>query len=70
MTRIETRFRLLAPLDDTAVAAISEAHSIYGILRIKPVNDAELTVEYDATRLRPGEVRSVLAAAGVRAEPK
>jgi len=70
MTRVELRFRLTAPLDAKALDGISRAHSIYGILRITPVDGEELAVEYDATRLRPNEVRSVLAGAGVRADPK
>jgi hypothetical protein len=70
MTRVEARFRLAKPLDDNAMAGISKAHSVYGILRIKPVNNEELMVEYDATRLRPGEVKRVLAEAGVWADPE
>ena len=49
---------------------IAEAHTIYGIhhVRLSPVQD-EVTVEYDATRLRPTEVRAALAAGGIPVSP-
>jgi len=70
MTRVQIRFRLQKPLDDLLLARISDAHSIYGIQRIKvePPPDG-LTVEYDATRLRPAEVESAMARAGIPVEP-
>jgi len=66
MTKIQVRFRLQRPLDDAMLSRISDAHAKYGIQRIDvdPSLDA-LTVDYDATRLRPAEVESVLAGAGI-----
>jgi hypothetical protein len=66
MTKIQVRFRLQRPLDDAMLSRISDAHAQYGIQRIDvdPSLDA-LTVDYDATRLRPAEVESVLAGAGI-----
>ena len=66
MTKVQTRFRLARALDETLQARIAEAHAIYGIhrIRVNPAMDG-LTVEYDATRLRPAEVESALAAAGI-----
>jgi hypothetical protein len=66
MTKVQTQFRLSGPLNDAMLARIADAHSIYGIARVKlgPASDA-LSVEYDATRLRPAEVESALAAAGI-----
>ena len=66
MTRVQTQFRLAGALSDAAMARIADAHSLYGIYRVKlsPTLDA-LTVEYDATRLRPEEVEAALAAAGI-----
>ena len=66
MTKVQTRFRLQRPLDDSSLNSLAAAHAIYGIhkLKLSPSLD-ELFVEYDATRLRPAEVESALAAAGI-----
>jgi hypothetical protein len=66
MTKVQIHFRLQKPLDDALLARISDAYSIYGIQKIQvaPSQDG-LTVEYDATRLRPAEVESALATAGI-----
>jgi allophanate hydrolase subunit 1 len=70
MTKVQMRFRLLGPLDEVQLARLSDAHAFYGIQRVKlsPALDT-LMVEYDATRLRPAEVESALASAGIPAEP-
>jgi len=71
MTRVQMRFRLQKPLDESALTAIATVHSKYGIQRIKVAPDlAALTVEYDATRLRPAEVEAALAGAGIAAQPE
>ena len=69
MTKVQIRFRLSQPLDDTLLQRLSDAHSVYGIQRIRlsPTMDS-VTVEYDATRLRPAEVESALAGAGIAVE--
>jgi allophanate hydrolase subunit 1 len=66
MTKVQTRFRLEKPLDDSSLNHLAAANAIYGIHRLKlsPAMD-ELFVEYDATRLRPAEVEYALASAGV-----
>src|SRR5438034_11057937 len=66
VTKIQTRFRLQRPLGDASLNSLAAAHAIYGIYKLKlsPALD-ELFVEYDATRLRPAEVESALAAAGI-----
>jgi len=63
------RFRLAQPLDDIQMQRLSDARAFYGIMRISlnPAMDG-LTVEYDATRLRPAEVESALAGAGIPVE--
>jgi hypothetical protein len=68
MTKVQIRFQLQQPLDDVLLARISDAHAFYGIysIQIAPAMDG-LTVEYDATRLRPAEVESALAGAGIAA---
>ena len=66
MTKVQIHFRLQHPLDDQMLARISDVYAIYGIQRIQlaPEKDG-VTVEYDATRLRPAEVESALASAGI-----
>ena len=50
---------------------IADAYSIYGIqkIRLAPSQDG-LTVEYDATRLRPAEVHAALTRVGIPVAPK
>ena len=70
MTKVQIRFRVRKPLDDAALAGIAHVNSKYGIqkIRVSSALDA-LTVEYDATRLRPAEVEAALAGAGIAVEP-
>ena len=66
MTKIQIRFRLQKPLDDAMMEHIAEAHAIYGIQRVQVAPSLDgLTVEYDATRMRPAEVEAALANAGI-----
>ncbi len=71
MTKVQVRFRLARPLDGAVLPRIAGVHSIYGIHRVtvSPSLDA-ITVEYDATRLRPAEVESALASAGIPIAPE
>ena len=70
MTKVQIRFTVQKPLDDAALAGISLVNSKYGIQRIRVSPDmAGLTVEYDATRLRPAEVEAALAGAGISVIP-
>ena len=66
MTKVQIRFKLQKPLDDVLLARISDAHAFYGIhkVTIAPSMDA-MMVEYDASRLKPAEVESALAGAGI-----
>ena len=66
MTKVMIHFQLQRPLDDELLTRISDAHALYGIQHVKldPSLDG-LTVEYDATRLRPAEVGAALTAAGI-----
>jgi allophanate hydrolase subunit 1 len=69
MTKVQIRFRLQTPLAESAYQSIATAHSIYGIHRITIAPSLqELTVEYDATRLRPAEVEAALAGVGIPVE--
>jgi hypothetical protein len=66
VTKVQAQFRLSGSLNDAMLARIADAHTIYGIYRVKLAPELDgLSVEYDATRLRPAEVESALAAAGI-----
>jgi len=65
MTKVQTHFRLQRPLDDAMLAQLPSTHTLYGILKVQVNNDGSLTVEYDATRLRPAEVEAAFSAAGI-----
>jgi allophanate hydrolase subunit 1 len=70
MTKVQIHFHLQRPLDETLLKRISDAYAIYGIQRIEVAPSQEaLTVEYDATRLRPAEVESALASVGIPVQP-
>jgi hypothetical protein len=61
---------LQQPLDAPALAGIASINAKYGIQKIKVADSLDaLTVEYDATRLRPAEVEAALAGAGISALP-
>jgi len=66
MTRVELAFTLRTALDDQAMNNLARVYSIYGIQKISVAPGKQnLTVEYDATRLRPAEVQAALARAGL-----
>ena len=69
MTKVQIRFRLRQPLSENLFQTIANAHTLYGIQRVQlsPAMDS-LTVEYDATRLRPAEVEAALTGAGIAVE--
>ena len=71
MTKVQMRFRVEKPLDQMQLERLSDAHSLYGIQKVTlaPTLD-RLTVEYDASRLRPAEVEAALAGAGIAAKPE
>jgi hypothetical protein len=71
MTKVRIAFQLQHPLDDQLMTRIAAAYSIYGIQKIglAPAENG-LTVEYDATRLRPADVHAALARAGIPVAPK
>ncbi len=65
MTKVQARFELTRPLDDD-FACIGKAHGVYGINRVTvdPSQHA-ITVDYDASRLTLGDLRSELVRSGV-----
>jgi hypothetical protein len=66
VTKVQIRFRLQKPLDDSTLLHLAAASAIYGIqkLKVSPTLDS-VDVEYDATRLKAADVASALSAAGV-----
>jgi hypothetical protein len=71
MTKVELRFRLSRPADQTLLERMAAAHGMYGIHRVKLADGApgELVVEFDASRLSPEDVASILLRAGIPAGP-
>ena len=71
MTKVQLHFRLLRPLDDSMMAKIVDAHTIYGIQRIElALSREEIIVEYDASRLMPADLEAALARAGIPVIPE
>ena len=70
MTKVQIRFRLQKPLDDIQLQRLGDTNAFYGIqwVKLNPSMDG-ITVEYDDTRLRPAEVESALAGAGIPVVP-
>ena len=66
MTKVQLRYELLRPLDDTLLKRISDAHGIYGFQRIQvePSMD-KILVEYDASRLSRTGMEAKLHGAGI-----
>lgn len=66
MTKVDIHFTLERDLDDALMSRIADAHSLYGIFHVKLDPSLNgVTVEYDATRLRPAEVEAALAGFGI-----
>ena len=66
MTKVETHYDLVRKLNDGDSEAIARVHGFYGIQRvhIAPSLD-KITVDYDASRLTPGDVEGALLTYGV-----
>lgn len=66
MTKVEVRYELTAPLEESHLEAIDRAHGIYGLsmVRLAPSMD-ELIVQYDASRMSLPDVDAALKHAGL-----
>ncbi|HUP04576.1 MAG TPA: hypothetical protein VMU19_11340 [Bryobacteraceae bacterium] len=66
MTQVQIHFQLQRPLDESLLGKIEQVNTLYGIhrVRLSPAMD-RVTVDYDATRLRPADVESALAGVGI-----
>ncbi len=66
MTKIQHDYALLRILDDDDAEAIENVHSYYGIQKITIGASLDrITVDYDATRLSPADLDTVLVNFGV-----
>ena len=66
MTKVQLRYDLMRPMDDTMLEQIARVHSVYGIVRVQ-LSDTmnKLVVDYDASRLSEADVETVLHKAGL-----
>jgi hypothetical protein len=61
MTKVQLDYKLMRPIDDGLLDAIARAHGVYGLLRVSLAASMDkITVEYDASRLSPLEVETIL----------
>ena len=66
MTKVQLRYELTRPLDERLMTQLSNVNGVYGIERVSLARTLDgLLVEYDASRLNPLEVDSVLRSAGL-----
>jgi hypothetical protein len=66
MTKVQLKYDLLRPLDESLMEQIARVHSVYGILRVALAPSLDkLAVEYDASRLSELDVENVLQSAGL-----
>jgi hypothetical protein len=69
MTKVQVRFHLRKPLEESEYHSIAAAHAKYGIEKITVAPGMQdLIVEYYASWLRPEEVEATLASAGIPVE--
>ncbi len=68
MTKVQIRFALQHPLNDTLMRRVADAHAIYGVARVVPTESMDgIIVDYDASRLTPQAVESRLRRLGLPA---
>lgn len=66
MTLVEITYELQKPLTTEHLRALGEFANTYGLRRFRTDEKKNrLSFEYDASRLKPAEVASVLARAGI-----
>ncbi len=66
MTKVTLHYSLTRPLADEDFQNIARVHGVYGMARVQaaPSRD-QITVDYDASRLRKDDVEAVLAHHGI-----
>ena len=69
MTTVDILFRYATPPSEAVASALANAREVYGIRRLAFDQQAKtLLVEYDATRLGPAAVASLVRQAGLDIE--
>ncbi len=66
MASVELEFKLAHPVDEALAARLAELHGIYGLHHARLATSGDrITVDYDASRLTPNQVRRALLRAGI-----
>lgn len=66
MTKVQLRYDLMRPMDESMLEQIARVHGVYGMVRVQPNHTLDkLLVDYDASRLSAAEVETVLHQAGI-----
>ena len=66
MTKVQLSYDLLRKLGDDDAESIETLHSYYGIQKVKIAPSLDhLVVDYDATRMSPSDLDSVLVNHGI-----
>jgi hypothetical protein len=69
MTLLKTRYRLMKRLGPRELERLGRLSTVYGILSLA-LEDQDLVVEYDASRLHEAEVLAAVRGAGVSVQPE
>jgi hypothetical protein len=69
MTFLKTRYRMTKRLSPRELERLSRVSTVYGI-RALAIEDQDLVVEYDASRLHEAEVLAAIRSAGVSVQPE
>jgi hypothetical protein len=66
MTKVTLHYDLIRPLTDDDFEKLADVYATYGMVRVQvaPSRD-KIIVDYDASRLLPGEVEAVLTRHGI-----
>lgn len=64
MTKVQLRYQLARPLNETMLDGLRDLRGVYGFLRIEPTSEG-LLVEFDASRLTERDVEAHLRRAGI-----
>jgi hypothetical protein len=66
MTKVQTSYALSRTLDDKDFEGLSRLTSVYGIFSAKVAPSLDkLLIEYDASRLTPGQLQAVIEQRGL-----
>lgn len=69
MTFLNTRYQLTKPLTPKELERLGQLSTVYGI-RALAIEDQDLLVEYDASRIHEAEVLAAIRRVGVNVQPE